>query len=89
LFALEFVKSAFKELSRLERKIQRKILEHIELLRENPFEPRPKVDIALVKGEKMRLYRLRVGGYRVFYAVEGEKVIILGVGHRGGAYKRS
>jgi mRNA-degrading endonuclease RelE of RelBE toxin-antitoxin system len=30
----------------------------------------------------MRLYRLRVGEYRVFYAVEGEKVIILGVEHR-------
>jgi len=37
----------------------------------------------------MRLYRLRVGEYRVFYAVEGEKVIILGVEHRGRAYKRS
>jgi len=89
LFALEFVKSAFKEISRLEREVQKKILEHIELLRENPFEPRPKVDIALVKGEKVRLYRLRVGEYRVFYAVEGEKVIILGVEHRGRAYKRS
>ena len=89
MFALEFVKSAFKELSRLERGVQRKILERIELLRENPFEPRPKVDIAPVKGEKMRLYRLRVGEYRVFYAVEGEKVIILRVEHRGRAYKHS
>ena len=85
---MEFVKSAFKELSGLEREIQRNILEHIELLRENPFEPRPRADIAIVKGEKMRLYRLRVGMYRVFYAVEGDKVIILGVEHRRRAYKR-
>lgn len=85
---MEFAKSAFKELSRLKKKTQRRIIKHIEFLRKNPFEPRPKVDIARVKGEKMRLYRLRVGGYRVFYAVEREKVIILGVEHRGRAYKR-
>lgn len=89
MFALEFVKSAFKELSRLERRVQQKILQHVELLRENPFEPRPKAGIALVKGEKVRLYRLRVGEHRVFYAVEREKVIILGVERRGKAYKRS
>jgi len=88
LFGLEFVKSAFKELSKLDRKTQQRIINHIELLCENPFEPRPKVDIARVKGEKEQMYRLRVGEYRVFYAVDREKVIVLAVAHRGTAYKR-
>jgi len=87
LFAVEFVKPAYKELSKLNRKIQRRILEHINLLRENPFEPRPKVDIARVKGKKIQLFRLRVGEYRVFYTIEENKIIILGMGHRRGAYK--
>lgn len=88
MFELEFVKSAFKELSRLDRETQRRILESLEFLLANPFEPRPRVDIARVKGEKLQLYRLRVGKYRVFYTVEGGKVVILGVEHRGKAYKR-
>lgn len=85
---MEFVESASKELSKLERKTQRRIIKHVELLCENPFEPRPKVDIARLKGERLQMYRLRVGEYRVFYTVEGEKVVILGVAHRGVAYKR-
>jgi mRNA interferase RelE/StbE len=87
LFDVEFVKSASKELSKLERNIQRRIIEHIEFLRENPFESRPKVDIARVKGEKIQMYKLRVGEYRVFYTVEAGKVVVLGVVHRGAAYK--
>jgi mRNA interferase RelE/StbE len=87
LFDVEFVKSASKELSKLERNIQRRIIEHIEFLRENPFESRPKVDIARVKGEKIQMYRLRVGEYRVFYTVEAGKVVVLGVVHRRAAYK--
>lgn len=85
---MEFVKSASKELSKLERKTQRRIIKHIEPLRENPFEHRPKVDIARLKGERIQMYRLRVGEYRVFYTVEEEKVVVLGVAHRGAAYKR-
>lgn len=88
MFGVEFVKSASKELSKLEKEAQRRIIEHIELLSENPFGPRPKVDIARVKGEKIRMYRLRVGDYRVFYAVDRNKVVVLGVTHRRAAYRR-
>lgn len=84
---MEFVKSAFKELSKLDAKTQQRIIEHIELLRENPFEPRPRVDIARLRGERIQMYRLRVGEYRVFYAVEADKVVVLGVARRGTAYK--
>jgi mRNA interferase RelE/StbE len=88
LFGVEFTKPAFEEFSKLEKNTQRRILEHVELLRENPFEPRRKVDIARVKGEKIQLFRLRVGDYRVFYTVEGENVVILGVERRPRAYRR-
>jgi mRNA interferase RelE/StbE len=88
LFDVEFVKSAFKEFSKLEKETQQRISTHIEALRENPFEPRPKADIARVKGEKVQLFRLRVGEYRVFYTVEAEKIVILGVEHRARAYQR-
>jgi mRNA interferase RelE/StbE len=32
-------------------------------------------------------YRLRVGGYRVLFKIEGETIIITGIAPRGQAYK--
>lgn len=87
MFDVEFKKSAFKELSKLEKNIQQRIVDHIELLRENPFESRPLADIARVKGEKIKMFRLRVGDYRIFYAVEGVKIIVISVEKRAIAYR--
>ncbi len=47
----------------------------MEVLGENPF-PRGKT-IRKIKGKHSDYYRLRVDKYRVFYMIEGNKVIIL------------
>jgi mRNA interferase RelE/StbE len=45
----------------------------------DPFKSRSYSDIKKLKGTKKRgeLYRLRVGDYRVIYAVEGDTIYIL------------
>ncbi|PSN87628.1 hypothetical protein B9Q03_10285 [Candidatus Marsarchaeota G2 archaeon OSP_D] len=40
-------------------------------------------------GEFAGLYKLRVGDYRVIYAISGRDVIVLRVGHRSRAYKNN
>ncbi len=77
---IEFKPRAVKDLGALERKTARRVLEKISGL-EN--------DLA---GDVKRLtnftpeYRLRVGDYRVLFEIEGDRVIIYRIKHRGGAY---
>lgn len=49
----------------------------------------PSLDVKQLKA-KSKLYRLRVGNYRVVYRIEHEKVIIyvIAVGHRKEVYKK-
>jgi len=48
----------------------------------------PGVDIARLKGTRGRadLFRMRVGDYRVIYAVDGEVVYVTDLFHRGRGY---
>lgn len=52
-----------------------KIAKAIKLLEESPF-PRGKL-IKKIKGKSSNYYRLRVDKYRVFYMIEGSKVVVL------------
>jgi mRNA interferase RelE/StbE len=69
-----------KDLEALERKTARRVLEKIRGLENN------------LAGDVKRLtnftpeYRLRVGDYRVLFEIEGDRVIIYRIKHRGGAY---
>ncbi|HEX7957678.1 MAG TPA: type II toxin-antitoxin system RelE/ParE family toxin, partial [Pyrinomonadaceae bacterium] len=62
------------------RKTARRVLEKIRGLENN------------LAGDVKRLtnftpeYRLRVGDYRVLFEIEGDRVIIYRIKHRGGAY---
>lgn len=83
-FSLEFRPSVEKDLRRLPRDFVRRALERIEGLRENPF---PRGVIKLAGAE--RIYRLRIGRYRVVYEVDTKlkKVVIQYVRHRKSAYE--
>lgn len=52
-----------------------KIVKAMRALEENPF-PRSKL-IKKIKGKHSDYYRLRVDKYRVFYMIEGIKVVVL------------
>jgi mRNA interferase RelE/StbE len=77
---VEFKPRAVKDLEALERKVAQRVLEKIRGLENN------------LAGDVKRLtnftpeYRLRVGDYRVLFEIEGDRVIIYRILHRGGAY---
>jgi len=86
LFKVEFLAEAIKELSELDKPIQRIIKEKIDLLAQNP--DNLKNNIKALKGEFSGKYRLRVGDYRVIYRVENEiiTITIIRIGHRKEIY---
>lgn len=85
-WAIEFDPAAFKELSRLDDLIQRRILRY---LRERlGGEEDPHRFGKALRGEKAGLWRYRVGDHRIICAIEdeGERVRVLRIGHRRSVY---
>ena len=81
-WATEFDPAAFKELSRLDKQIQRRVLRY---LRERVAgEKDPRRFGKALRGEKAGLWRYRVGDHRVICAIEdkGERIRVLRIGHR-------
>ncbi len=83
-FIITFARSARKELEALDILIVNRIFPKIEMLVEDP---RPS-NCRKLQGEK-NLWRIRIGDYRVIYAIhEKERVIdIIGIRHRSDAYR--
>jgi mRNA interferase RelE/StbE len=81
---VEFVRSATKDLRRIDKERISTILEKIGSLAENP---RPQGCKKLSGSE--RTYRIRIGDYRVIYEVEDDRLIVLviRVRHRSEAYE--
>ena len=84
-YTVELLPSARRELAALPKNVQRRLANRIDGLREDPRPPGAK----LLQGED-RLYRLRVGEYRVIYSIEGRRLVILvvRVGHRRDVYRK-
>jgi mRNA interferase RelE/StbE len=82
-YEVELSKRAAKELRKLDRRAQERLLKALVLLRENP---RPPV-VKSLSGHPGYL-RVRVGEYRIVYTVDDGKliVLVLTVGHRRGIY---
>jgi len=78
---------AEKYFKRLDKKLQRKIKEKLLALsrQQNPLE---NVQVRVLTGELKGFYRLRIGDYRIIFALlEEEKVIaIINILPRGDAY---
>jgi mRNA interferase RelE/StbE len=83
-YLVVFARSARKELERLEGTLGSRILRRIESLSRNP---RP--DGCRKLQGASNLWRVRVGDYRVLYAVDDAKqlVDIIAVRHRSDAYR--
>jgi mRNA interferase RelE/StbE len=86
-WTVSFEPRAFTELSKIDRKAQRKI---IRFLQERVAGSRdPRQFGKPLKGEKAGLWRYRIGDYRVVSQIQDERsvVLVLRVGHRGGVYR--
>jgi mRNA interferase RelE/StbE len=81
-------RTAEKDLNGLDKQTRERIVKTLKELENDPFQPRPKTDIKkLHKMSKHQFYRLRIGSYRVIYAVEDTDVKITRVIPRGKGYE--
>lgn len=86
MYTVRILKTASRELSRLDKPIAKRIVERIRWLAENLDNAKPKA----LKGELAGLYKLREGDYRIIYEViRKEKAIIIhSIGHRREIYQK-
>lgn len=75
---------ALKELTKLDKPVARRIVKAVDGLR---FEPRP-AGARPLAGQP-GLWRIRVGDYRVVYAVKDAEPVVLAlrIAHRSGVYR--
>ncbi|MBD2848672.1 type II toxin-antitoxin system RelE/ParE family toxin [Paenibacillus sp. IB182496] len=85
-YSIEFYKNALKYLQKLDKPTRTRITHSLQLLCDHPFHP--ELDIKRMKGTSEE-YRLRVGSYRIVYAVEDYRLLIqvIKIGSRGDIYK--
>lgn len=83
-YAVELSKRAAKELRKLDRSVQARMLAALALLRDDP---RPATVKALAGHPGY--FRVRVGDYRIIYTIHDGKllVLVLTLGHRGAIYR--
>ena len=79
-----FVKSAEKELLRLNQSLGQRIFQKISLLKNDPYGQNSQ------KLEGGKGYRIRVGDYRVVYTIDKENktILIIKIGHRREIYRQ-
>lgn len=83
MYELLYSQTALKQLEKLEKSIQQRILNALERLRIRP----ESYNIKKLIG--MQGYRFRVGDYRIIFDIEKDKlqILILQVGHRKNIYE--
>jgi mRNA interferase RelE/StbE len=82
-YEIEYAPKAVRAIEKLSRDVQRRVVARIEALAKNP---RPSGAIKLAG---QAIYRVRVGDYRVLYAIADERLVVLivDVGHRREIYR--
>lgn len=87
-FEVKLHPDSVKFLKSLSPEIRERLKTGIKSLEIDPFKSHLHSDIKKLKGTKKRedLYRLRVGDYRVIYAVEGNTIYVLEIISREKGY---
>ena len=78
--------TARRQLRHLPTKVQKRIKKSLAVLKDDPYQPRPKADIKKLKGPKRVYYRLRIGNFRAMYTVEENLVKVAKILPRDKAY---
>ena len=86
MYKLKFLGKALEDLEKINRAQQKIIKEKLLILAKNP--EALKNNIKRLSGVKEKIYRLRVGSYRVIFKKEKEQLLILiiRIGHRKEIY---
>jgi mRNA interferase RelE/StbE len=88
---IEFKPSSLREFTKLPKDVQKAIgaaLDGLAFELSNPGEPK-RSNVKAMQGAAKGEYRLRVGDYRVRYALEGDRLVVyvVRVGHRRDVYR--
>lgn len=80
----QFTPSALRDLKRLDKMGQRRIIRKLEyfLTSDRLFE-----FAVPLKDESLGEFRLRVGDYRILFDLKGKTILILKIGHRKDIYR--
>lgn len=83
-YKIEWKRSAGKEVKKLPKILIPRIIAAVEELAENPFPS----GCRKITGTE-HTYRIRIGDYRILYAVESDRliIVIIRIGHRKNIYK--
>jgi len=83
VYAVEFLRSAARVLSKLDPRVRRRIARRIDRLMEDP-----RGDAVKLRGAD-DVWRARAGDYRILYQVEDDRLLILviRIGHRRDVYR--
>ncbi len=82
-FEIAYKKSVEKDLARLGKAEARRVLEKVEQDLSTRADGYP-----VLKGQFAGLRKLRIGDYRVIFAILGPQVLVLRIGHRSEIYDR-
>ena len=77
-----------KDLRKVPAHILKKLLTTLDLLAEDPLTARPGLDVKKLAGLPGETYRVRLGDYRLLFALERDRhrVLVTSLKHRGKAY---
>ncbi|TVQ46350.1 MAG: type II toxin-antitoxin system RelE/ParE family toxin [Gloeocapsa sp. DLM2.Bin57] len=83
---IKFDPRAQKELKKLDKKIQKRIIFYLK--ERIVCEDNPRCLGSALKGDKTGLWRYRVGDYRIICKIKDDEllVLVIKVGHRGSTY---
>ncbi len=81
-YVLLYTPKAVRDIRRLDSVAKKRIKAALEKFSQDPFHYAQK----LVHTE-LGSYRFRIGDYRVIFDVDGEKIVILRIGHRKDIYR--
>ncbi|MEA3166826.1 MAG: mRNA interferase RelE/StbE [Thermoplasmata archaeon] len=76
-----------RQFRKLGDETQERLRQALAVLADDPLTPRPKADIKRLAGTDPVKHRLRVGDWRIVYAVDGPTVRVLEVFARGRGYR--
>ena len=86
IYKVIYTKHFKKQLARTPREIQDAVDSALGEIRQNPFH---NANIKELKGALKGFYRYRIGGYRLIYSVDRERIMVIAVdiAPRGDVYK--
>jgi mRNA interferase RelE/StbE len=82
-YNIKYKKSIERDLSRIDKKEARRILDKLEKDLSERAESYP-----ALKGEFAGLRKMRVGNYRIVFTISDNDIVVLRIGHRREIYKK-